>query len=318
MKSLIIGADSFAGKYLTDYLIECKQTVIKTSLIASEMKNSEMDNIINIDIRDEKGLIDIITSQKPDSIFCLAVVDSISYAWKHPDEVIDIHVKGALSLFEAVRKVDYRIPILVIGSGEEYGFLGYDVLPMNERDKLKPQNIYGASKVCQNLLAQLYCRAYEMNILIARSFNEIGPGQIKRYVLSDLCYQIVQMEKGKQEPILHVGNINVARDFTDIRDTVEAYVEIMNKGRASEVYNVGSGKSHKIREVIDIILKLTDIKPIIRIEEDRIRINDIPILEADISKIKQEIGWYPKFSLNTTIKDMIDYWRAVETKINQL
>ena len=311
MKSLIIGADSFAGKYLTDYLLECGQTVVKTSLIASRMRNSEMD-IIDFDIRNEKCIIDIISTQKPDAIFCLAVVDSISYAWKHPDEVIDIHVKVALSLFEAVRKVDYRIPILVIGSGEEYGFLGYDVLPMNEQDKLNPQNIYGASKVCQNLLAQLYCRAYKMNILIARSFNEIGPGQTKQYVLSNLCYQITQMEKGKQEPVLHVGNINVARDFTDIRDTIKAYVDIMSKGQASEVYNVGSGKSRKIKEVIDILLNLTDIKPVIKIEEDRMRINDIPILEADISKIKQELGWYPKYSLNKTIQDMINYWRVIE------
>lgn len=312
MKALIAGAAGFVGKYLIDELADNDYEVIATKL-PNEILQSKNCTVIDLDILNESDVLVVLEKTRPDVIFHLAALSSVALSWKKPALTVDINIKGAVNLLEAVKKFDYKPNVLLIGSGEEYGKVAEEENPISESHKTHPANIYAASKTCQNMLGKIYADAYDLNIIMVRAFNHIGPGQSADFVVSDFCKQTAEIEKGKIKPIIHVGNLSTKRDFTDVRDIVRAYRLLSIKGEKGETYNIGSGKAIEVKKILDLIIKNSTAEIKIEKDESKYRPVDVPVIEADISKITSCIGWKPEIDINITIRDTLEYWRGKQS-----
>ena len=220
--------------------------------------------------------------------------------------------KGLCEFIEAVKDADKKPRVLLIGSGEEYGHIKKDECPIIEDNVLRPGNIYAATKSCQNMLGKIYSDAYGLDVMMVRAFNHIGPNQTPMFVVADFCKQVADIEKGKQEPVIYVGNLSAKRDFTDVRDVVKAYALLVKNGRRGETYNVGTGHAIEIRQILDEIIAMSDRDIEVKIDEKKLRPVDVPIIEPDIDKIRKEVGWQPVISLKQTLKETLEYWRSVD------
>jgi len=199
---------------------------------------------------------------------------------------------------------------ILIGSGEEYGFIREGSCPLSEDEPLRPGNIYAATKACQGMIGEIYARAYKMDIVMVRAFNHSGPKQAEIFVISDFCRQIAEAEKGLREPVMKVGNLTAKRDFTDVRDVVRAYRLLGEKGVSGKTYNIGRGRAVDIQFILDTALKLAE-RPIEVVRDPaRMRASDIPIIEPDVSSIRDDTGWQAEISMEKTIADTLDYWRG--------
>lgn len=310
-KALVIGAAGFVGGYLIDCLSnEFGMEVFGTRLTSQDFSHPRA-KIYDLDILKKSDVDGLLKQIRPDCIFHLAAQSSVSVSWKNPQLTVDINVKGALNVLDSIRDLDYKPRVLLIGSGEEYGASGADIGQINEETVLKPGNVYAATKACQNMLGTIYAKAYGLEIVNVRAFNHIGPGQADTFVVSDFCKQVAEIEAGKREPVMLVGNLEAYRDFTDVRDVVRAYALLSQSGRAGETYNVGTGRAVQVKALLDKILLHSTAKIEVRVDQSKMRPIDTPKIEADISKIKSEIGWQPKLSVDDTIGDVLDWWRNV-------
>ncbi|MEE5989630.1 MAG: GDP-mannose 4,6-dehydratase, partial [Lachnospiraceae bacterium] len=223
-----------------------------------------------------------------------------------------VNVKGTLNLLDAVRQLEYKPKVLMAGSGEEYGYIDPDEIPIKEEQFLRPGNIYAATKAGQNMMASVYAQAYNMQLIMTRSFNHMGPGQSPVFVVSDFCRQAVRIEKGLQDPVIRVGNLSSKRDFTDVRDVVNAYTALIQFGVSGETYNVGTGKAIEIRALLDKIIDLSTAKIDVEVDKTKLRPVDVPVIEPDMTKMYKATGWTPEIPLEKTIKDMLDHYRRHE------
>lgn len=311
MKALIIGAGGFVGSYLIDELAGSKGwEVCATKLPSESIRTGCACEISDLNILNEDDVSKLISGTKPDFIFYLAAQSSVAVSWEKPALTVDVNVKGCVNLLEAVRKSGMKPRVILIGSSEEYGYAAKKQACLDESVVPEPGNIYALTKYTQNLLGQIYGRAYGMDIISVRAFNHIGPGQSPQFVVSDFCKQTAEIEAGLREPIIYVGNLSAQRDFTDVRDIVRAYGEIAVKGKSGVTYNVGSGNAVSISKILEIVLSLS-LKEI-RAETDtnKFRPVETPVIAADISKILGDTGWSPEYSIRDTIKDTLNYWRA--------
>ena len=160
------------------------------------------------------------------------------------------------------------------------------------------------------MIGNIYSKAYDMELMMIRAFNHIGPGQAPTFVVSDFCKQVAEIEKGLREPVMMVGNLAARRDFTDVRDVVKAYVKLVQMGVPGETYNVGSGNAQEIRQILDTIVSMSKVDISVQIDPNKIRPVDVPIIEADITKINELTGWKPEISIEQTIRETLNYWRT--------
>ena len=311
MKILIVGAAGFVGNHLINHI---QSNYPDWEIFATKMPNEqiEKDNIkiFDLDITKQDEIDNLLNEIKPDYIFHLAAQSSVALSWKDPQLTIDVNIKGTVNLLDGIRKLDNKPKVLLIGSGEEYGRIKDDELPINEDNKTRPGNIYAVTKVTQNMIGKLYADAYDLHIMNTRSFNHTGPNQSTMFVVPDFCEQVAQIEKREEEPYIHVGNLSAKRDFTDVRDVVRAYCLIMEKGKQGETYNVGSGKAIEVHEILNMILKETTAKIEVVTDPEKLRIIDVPIIEADITKLKNDTGWEPEIPLEQTIKETLAFYRG--------
>ena len=307
--ALIIGAGGFVGEYLIRELSANGWESCATKLPSETINTDVPCDICDMNILDSDSIERILEAKKPDCIFHLAAQSSVALSWKNPALTVDVNIKGSVNLLEAVRKSKLNPRVILIGSGEEYGYSANLGTAVNESTTPDPASIYAITKYTQNMIGKLYHRAYGMDIISVRAFNHIGPGQASQFVVSDFCRQTAEIEAGLHEPTIYVGNLSSMRDFTDVRDIVRAYREIALKGASGETYNVGSGKTISVLEVLDMILALSKAKITIETDESKFRPADIPKIEADVSKLKNDIGWLPEINLNESLEDIIDYWR---------
>lgn len=318
MKAMILGAAGFVGPYLIDairhdLLCEIVVTKLPHETVAPSPQNTAF-RAVNLDILNPLAIIDLLRSEKPDYIFHLAAQSSVSYSWKNPALTVDVNVKGALNVLGAIRQLradGYDPRVLMIGSGEEYGHIKPGNVPIREDSDLDPGNIYAATKACQNMMATIYAHAYGLQLMMVRAFNHFGPRQAPLFVAADFCRQAVLIEKGQQEPVMRVGNLSAKRDFTDVRDVVRAYTALVQFGIPGETYNVGSGHAIPVQKILDLIVAQSEAEIAVETDPAKLRPVDVPIIEADISKIYAATGWKPSIPLETTIADTLAYWRSV-------
>lgn len=307
MNVLVIGAAGFVGRYLIEYL----QANYDCRVFATKLPHEDINakcQVLDLDILDSTQIKNVLETTRAEWIFHLAAQSSAALAWKNPQLTVDINVKGTINILEAVRILPYKPRILVIGSGEEYGKIDLRDIPIKEDCSLKPGNIYAATKAAQSMLAGIYQNAYGMDLILVRSFNQTGAGQLPQFVVSDFCKQIAEIELGTREAIINTGNIELKRDFTDVRDAVYAYCLLMEKGIAGEQYNLGSGIAISLRDMLNMIFRLTDKKIAIRVDASKVRPSDVPIIVADITKI-MALGYKPQYELIDTFKAVLEFWR---------
>ncbi len=316
MRALITGITGFAGSHLADYLLaeHPDVKVYGTRRWRSRTENVEHlgDRVkfVECDLNDGAAVHSTLGEVRPDVIFHLAAQSFVPTSWKAPAETLSTNINSQTNIFEAMRALDLDCTIQIAGSSEEYGLVLPDEVPITEDNPLRPLSPYAVSKVGQDLLAYQYHKSYGLKTIRTRGFNHTGPRRGEVFVTSNFAKQIASIEAGLRDPIIRVGNLSSQRDFTDVRDTVRAYWLAVEKGKPGEVYNIATGKAITIRELLDRLLALSDAKVELEVDPDRLRPSDVEILLGDYSKLEADTGWQPRISLETTLKDTLEYWRG--------
>lgn len=314
MKALITGITGFAGSHLADYCLE-REGVDVYGMIRWRSRTENIEHLegkvklVECDLRDATSTRSVIEEIRPDYIFHLAAQSYVPTSWRAPSESLTTNVIGELNIFEAARKIDLKCRIQVACSSEEYGLVHEDELPIRESNPLRPLSPYAVSKVGQDMLGYQYHKSYNMDIVRTRSFNHTGPRRGPVFVVSDFAKQIADIERGQREPVMYTGNLEASRDFSDVRDIVKAYFMSLEKGKAGEVYNICAEKAWTIREMLDMLLSMTDAKIEIKQDPNRLRPSDVPRLLGDCSKFRKDTGWKPEIPFETTLRDTLDFWR---------
>lgn len=314
-RALITGITGFTGSHLAELLLDKGLEVYGIKRWRSKTENIEhiMDQLKlrQAEMRDEHSLYEAVKEVEPHYIFHLAAQSFVPTSWIAPSDTLVTNAVGTLNLFEAVRKVDVDPAIQIAGSSEEYGLVLPDEVPIKETNPLRPLSPYGVSKVAADKLGFQYHKSYGMKIVVTRSFNHTGPRRGEVFVTSNFAKQIVEIEKDLREPKIMVGNLDAQRDFSDVRDIVRAYWLSVEKGEPGECYNLCSGEPRIIRDVLDLLIKLSKSEDITT-EEDptRMRPSDVQILHGDCSKFKERTGWEPEIPFERTMSDLLGYWRG--------
>jgi GDP-4-dehydro-6-deoxy-D-mannose reductase len=312
---LVTGITGFAGSHLADFMLRRGDVEIHGILRwRSRTENIEhfrkQVTLHESDLRDSTSMRDALEKVRPDWIFHLAAQSFVPTSWNAPHESISTNALGQLNLFEAVRRIGIRPRIQIACSSEEYGLVHENELPIREDNPLRPLSPYAVSKVTQDLLGYQYHQSYGMDVVRTRGFNHEGPRRPPVFVASDFAWQIAQIEKSKRDPIMYVGNLEARRDFTDVRDMVQGYWLALEKGVPGEVYNLASGKAYSIREVLDLLLGMTQARIEVRTDPARLRPSDVPVLLGDASRFRAATGWEPRIPFEQTLRDTLDYWRT--------
>ncbi|WP_042165744.1 GDP-mannose 4,6-dehydratase [Paenibacillus gorillae] len=308
MRALITGISGFVGRYLAQNLINNGYEVwggtrkCPPPLITSV-------NIIDIDFSQQDRVQRVLEDIRPDVIFHLSGQSSVKYSWDNIEETFQSNLMDTIGLFEAIRKstVSDLVKVISIGSSEEYGLV--TKLPIIEENNTNPLNPYGLSKASVSRLAQHYSKQYGLQIIHARAFNHIGPGQMLGFVTSDFAKQIVEIEHGKADPVIYVGNLTSKRDFTDVRDIVEGYRLLFEQGVSGQVYNVCSGLCVSIRSILDQLILFSSTTIEVIIDENKMRPSDVPEYYGSNKKINQATGWTPAIPLEKSLYDIYQYWK---------
>ncbi|MFA6000567.1 MAG: GDP-mannose 4,6-dehydratase [Thermoleophilia bacterium] len=315
MKILITGISGFAGSHLTGYLrgIDGIEVAGLDVQGPSDRFTGLFDDggptVHGCDMADRKLLDEILRIEKPDAIIHLAARAQVAGAWQQAGAILETNVIGTQILMQAVQEAVPRAKVLLISSSEVYGRVTPQELPITETAALKPNNPYSVSKAAQEFVGLAYHEAFDMEVVIARPFNHIGPMQVGNFVVPAFARQVAEIEAGIREPVIKVGNLESLRDFTDVRDIVRAYYLLVAHGRAGEVYNIASGESHAISEILEMLLDIAKIAPEIENIPELMRPSDTPVVEGDSSKLKLLQPWAAEIPLRQSLEDTLDYWR---------
>ena len=304
-RAFITGVGGFVGPYLVRHLVGSGFGVF-----GCDRKGSAVDGcaVEKCDVTDAAAVAAVVKKARPDFVFHLAGQSSVSKSWKEPELTWKVNVDGFRNVLNAVAAANIKPGILLVSSAEVYGIPR--IFPTPETHEIVPVSPYGKSKVEQEKLAAEFLRSGKGSVVIARSFNHTGPGQPSEFVCSNFARQVADIESGKQKPVLTVGDLGVRRDFCDVRDVVKAYLLLLEKGRAGEAYNVCSGSTFAIGDVIAKLAKISGAKFRVEQESSRVMDNAVPVLHGDHSKLTAATGWQPSISLDQTLADLLDYWRA--------
>ncbi|MBI5045073.1 MAG: GDP-mannose 4,6-dehydratase [Candidatus Levybacteria bacterium] len=314
-KVLITGVTGFVGQYLSENLLSQKNLEIYGTYFSDEglsrLENARLLHLKKVDLTVKKEVFDLLDAVKPDQIYHLAAQTSPSDSLKDPEKTLLTNTLSQLYLLESLRELGSKTRLLVTSSADVYGIVEKEDLPVDEQTQFRPINPYAVSKITQDFLALQYFLSYNIDVVRVRPFNHVGPRQASKFVVPMFAKQIAEIEKLGKEPIVKVGNLSAKKDFSDVRDIVRAYILLMEKGESGDVYNVGSGKSTQIQEILNILLSLSEREIKIEEDQDLFRPIDIPELVCDNSKLSNLTGWKPEISLETTLKDTLDYFRKV-------
>lgn len=314
MKALITGADGFVGGHLARHLLQQEDaSVIGTTFYPVEQYRHLAEagvQLHHINLTDEAAVYKLLDEARPDQIYHLAAQSFVPESFENPWYTLSNNIQAQLNILHSMVRLNLNARMLVIGSSEEYGPISPDDVPIDEQQPLRPSSPYSVSKVAQDMLGLQYYLSHRLPVIRVRPFNHIGPGQSKRFVAPAFASQIAAIENGEQEPVLYVGNLEARRDFTDVRDMVQAYRQVITLGEPGAVYNIGSGQAHSIQELLDIMLHMTDVPIEIQVDPARMRPVEIPIVVCDYSKVRATTGWEPTYAFEQTLADILTDWRT--------
>lgn len=313
-RALITGIAGFAGSHLAEHLLENGWEVTGVYHHHAPLKNLDHlrgdVTLESCDIlkRDELG--PAIERFKPEVVFHLAAVSFVPSADNAPHTAFDANVTGSLNVFDESSK---RVPaarVIFISSAEVYGKVSPGEVPLGEKSPLRPANIYALTKRCGEEIASYYGRSFPLEAIILRPFNHIGPRQNPHFVTSSFAKQIAEIEAGKKPPVIEVGNLEAARDFTDVRDIASGYRLAAESCEPGIPYNICSGRAYVIRDILEKLLGMSTAEVEVRQDPSRLRKSDVPVMQGDHSLFSRATGWQPRYDIDTTLRDLLDYWRA--------
>ena len=301
-RALIFGVNGFVGAHLARELASRGYEVC-----GSDLKEGcalpEVGRYASCDLADSEGVAKVVADAKPDYIVNLAAISSVGQSWRMPALAMRVNVEGALNVMEAARALEAMPRVLLVGSSEEYAPKDG---PLNEGDPTVSNNPYGISKATQERFAALYAERYGLEVCLTRSFNHTGPGQNPNFVLPSWCKQAAAIERSGKPGRMTVGNLKVARDFSDVRDVVRAYRLILEGGRAGDAYNVGSGRALPLGELFQIVTGFCSQDIEVGIDPELIRPTDTPCICCDASKVRDELGWVPERNIEETLREIYE------------
>lgn len=313
MKVLITGITGFVGSHLADYLLGVVGEVYGIARWRSKTENIDhilpWIKIMNADIRDGYSLQKVFGEVKPDYCFHLASQSFVLESWNAPLECMSTNILGTMNVLEAIRLTCPNCTTVIAGSSEEYGLVHPDETPIKETNPLRPMSPYGVSKVGADNLGILYHKSYGLKTIVTRAFNHTGPRRGEVFVTSTFAKQIAEIEADRKEPVLYVGNLEARRDWTDVRDVVKAYWLAATKCPMGEVYNICSEKVIKVSDVLSILLGMSKVRVEVKQDPNRMRPSDVPILLGSCEKFRWDTAWEPTIPFETTLRDLLDYWR---------
>lgn len=314
MRVLITGITGFVGSHLAEYALAQGAEVVGTVRTRSRYDHVEdirhHVRLVETELRDASSVNALVADVRPDWIFHLAAQSFVQASFNAPAETFTNNVVCQINLLEAVRAEGLAPRFLVAGSSEEYGLVLEHETPIREDQPLRPLSPYAVSKVAQDTLGYQYWRSYGIPVIRTRAFNHSGPRRGEVFATSSFALQLAEIEAGIRLPVIEVGNLDPRRDFSDVRDVVRGYWSLLDRGEAGEVYNLCSGQTWAIRDVLDFLVrscKVTNVE--IRERTARMRPSDVPLLVGDAGKIERATGWKTEIRFEDTLRDLLDYWR---------
>ena len=314
MRVLITGITGFVGSHFAEFLLARGAEVVGSVRWRSKTENIEHIRdrltLIESDLRDALSVRTVLEQARPDCIVHLAAQSFVGASWHTPVETFTTNVISQMNLLEGMRQLSPRARCLVIGTSEEYGLVDPDELPVRETNPLRPLSPYAVSKVAQDLMGYQYFKSYGLHIVRTRAFNHTGPRRGEAFATSNFAKQIAEIEVGSRKPVIQVGDLKPTRDFSDVRDIVRGYWQLLEQGTPGEVYNLCSGEAWSIERILQFLIGQSTASGItVHVEAARLRPSDVPILRGSSEKIEKAIGWRRTIRLEQTLTDLLDYWR---------
>ncbi len=315
MRALVTGASGFAGSHLCEHLVaQPGWEVYAVCWAACSTENLDAVRpritMLSGDLLDAPWTARTVAEVRPEVVFHLAGQASPAASFADPAGTFAANITGQLHLFQAILQAGLDPVVLAIGSGEEYGLVRPEDVPVDEDTPLRPTNPYAVSKIAQDYLALQYHLSHHLRAVRLRPFNHIGPRQAPGFVTADFARQIAAIEAGRRPPVIRVGNLAPRRDFTDVRDMVRAYALAVALGEPGQVYNIGRGTAHSIEEVLHTLLGLSRLPIQVEIDPQRMRPADVPLLVCDSTRFRERTGWEPRIPLAQSLHDILEYWRG--------
>ena len=295
---LITGGTGFVGTHLSKYLSH-KHEVYVTS------RKKVGKNIFNVDLKDIETIKMIFKSYKFEKIYHLSSQSSVYMSLKKPFETMYNNINSSLNLLKVVNELNYNPKVILASTSEIYKVSDNELI---EESDFEPRNPYAISKITTDYFVRNIAKEFNINISILRLFNHIGPGQTDAFVLGSFSKQLAEIKLGLRDPIIKVGNLNIKRDFIDVRDVCRAYDLVSEEKDFGEAYNVCSGKEYILNDLLNMLIEISGLDVKIEIDKQRLRKNDISTFFGSYKKIKENFGWEPQIPINQTLQDMFDWW----------
>jgi GDP-4-dehydro-6-deoxy-D-mannose reductase len=294
---LVTGRSGFVGTVLAERIAATHAGAWKLADIPDRL-----------DLRDAEETRALIEATCPDAVVHLAAQSAVPDSVRDPETTLRVNVLGTLNLLQALTGCGFRGRLLYVGSGDIYGHVPAEALPIDETRLPRPRNPYAVSKLAAEALCWQWHVSEGRDLVLARPFNHIGPGQSDRFAVSSFARQIAEIRLGKREPRILAGNLDATRDFTDVRDVADAYLALLEQGESGEIYNVCSGVERSIRSMLELLMALGGVRAPVEQDSGRLRHSEQPRMCGDPGKIVSSTGWRPATPLETSLRDALVHW----------
>jgi GDP-4-dehydro-6-deoxy-D-mannose reductase len=312
VRFLITGITGFTGRHVAALLLAEGSEVFGTTRGQGALAPVHLppNHVSVVTLEDAAGLAEVVRRVRPEGVFHLAALTSVPLSFANPEETYRSNLLGSLNVFAAVRAAAGGCRIVWVGSSHAYGYASGAELPVTEAAAFRPLSPYAVSKAAADLAAYQWSRAHGLDVVRVRPFNHTGPGQAPHFVCADFARQVVEIERGMRTPVVHAGDLDVVRDFSDVRDVVRAYMAAWQSGQQGEAYNVCSGVGRTPRQILDTIVHLAGVQAAVAVDAGRQRPDDVRSLIGSAAKLRAATGWSPAISWEQTLRDVLDDWRA--------
>jgi GDP-4-dehydro-6-deoxy-D-mannose reductase len=299
---MVIGGTGFAGRHFV-----AAANGADLGVTTASRRRGQADLVC--DLLDPASIEAALRSSSPDVVLNLAGAASVALSFHDPATTFRVNALGTLNLLEACTRVAPRAHLVCVSSGEVYGTVPESELPATERRQPRPVNPYATSKASMELVCEQYRGTTELRVAVVRAFNHTGPGQSDVFAASSFARQIAEGERdGRASVTLRTGNLDVERDFSDVRDIVRAYLMVVEQ-ELTGTFNACSGEPTRLRHLVDHLAAATQLPVEIRVQSDRMRPGESPIMYGSAERLRESTGWIPEIPLRTTIADLLEWWR---------
>ncbi len=296
---LVTGRSGFVGRTLSA-MLEGSEHGKRWSLV---------DVPDALDLRDRDAAVRLVAETRPDAVIHLAAQSAVPESFRDPETTLQVNVVGTLHLLQALEAGGFVGRLLYVGTGEVYGLVPEAELPVAEARLPRPRNPYAVSKLAAEALCWQWNASHRLDVVLARPFNHIGAGQSDRFAVSDFAHQIARIKRGHRPPVIRVGDLTVTRDFTDVRDVIEAYFALLVRGIAGEAYNVCSGTEHSMASILEQLVELAGVEVRVENESLRMRPAEQRRMCGDASKIRAATGWQATTPLRASLHAALQSWQ---------